>query len=207
MQSTSGDGPAEWLARIEEDRQRTRAAIEPDPRLIYGAWGSAWLLGFLVLWSSTGAGPLALATIPAAIVFTLCMGAAIVFTAVHTARRVAGVRGASSRVGAMYGWAWALSFAGLAMVMTGAARSGMSEATGAVLWTGASGLLVGTLYLAGGALWQDRVQYGLGLWVLATSAASAVVGYPTVYLVMALAGGGGFLIAALAFSVRLGRSR
>jgi hypothetical protein len=71
-----------------------------------------------------------------------------------------------------------------------------------VLWSAGSGLVVGILYLVGGALWQDRVQYGLGAWILAASAAGALAGSPAVYLVMSLAGGGGFLLAAAWFAVR-----
>src|SRR5688500_3878359 len=62
----------------------------------------------------------------------------------------------------MYGWAWLLAFACLTAVMNGVYRAGTPDETIGLLWSALSGLVVGTLYLAGGALWQDRVQYGLG---------------------------------------------
>src|SRR5688500_14167149 len=38
------------LAGVEKDRASAAAAIEPDPRLVYGVWGTAWLLGFGLLY-------------------------------------------------------------------------------------------------------------------------------------------------------------
>lgn len=207
MSDHHGDGPADWLARVEAEQQRTRTAIEPDVRLIYGVWGAAWLLGFLVLWYAAADGAVDVSMPLAGVVFALCLAAAMGVTAVHVARRGAGVRGVSSRTGAMYGWSWLLGFVALAAVMAGAHRSGLPGDTASLLWAVLSGLVVGTLYLAGGALWQDRVQFGLGLWILAANALGAQAGYPGVYLVMSLAGGGGFLTAAGFFLLRGKRAR
>ena len=46
-----GADPAGLLAMVEEERRRTVRAIVPDPRLIVGVWGVAWLLGFLLMWA------------------------------------------------------------------------------------------------------------------------------------------------------------
>lgn len=195
--------PSALLATIEVERDRASRELEPDPRLIYAVWGVAWLVGFLLWWAAARpAGPVDVPLGVAGALFAVCILTAMVTTGVHIGRRVAGVRGVSARVGAMYGWAWFLSFTTLFAVMSGAARQGVSEETGALLWSVLSGLVVGALYLAGGALWQDNTQYGLGVWILVSSAAGALAGYPGVYLVMALAGGGGFLLAALFFSLR-----
>ena len=86
--------------------------------------------------------------------------------------------------------------------MAGAERAGVSRDIIGLLRSAGAGLVVGLLYLAGGALWQDRVQYGLGLWILLASRAGALVGTPGIYLVMSLAGGGGFLLAAASHSLR-----
>ena len=45
----------------------------------------------------------------------------------------------------------------------------------------------------GGALWGSWVMYGVGLWTLLGAAASVYAGVPGNYLVLSLAGGGGFL--------------
>jgi hypothetical protein len=209
--STSDDpartsDPAVMLGLLERERSRTADALGPDPRLVYGSWGAAWLVGFLLLWSAARGGPLDLGLGQAGVLFGACLLGALLATVVHIGRRTAGVRGVSSRVGAMYGWAWLLAFACLTAVMTGAYRGGTPDETIGLLWSALSGLVVGTLYLAGGALWQDRVQYGLGLWILVASAAGSLAGYPGVYLTMAVCGGGGFLLAAAFFMVR-GRRR
>jgi hypothetical protein len=197
--------PDEMLALLEAERRRAAAALEPDIRLVYGVWGGAWLIGFGVLWLSAATrgtpGPLAAA------VFAVLMTGAMVVTVVHSVRRTAGVRGRSARVGAMYGWTWGLAFAALSVIMGSANRLGVGAEAVGVLWTALAGLLVGILYLIGGALWQDRVQYGLGIWVLGCSAAGAVVGFPGCYLVMGLAGGGGFAVAALLLGRRRRESR
>jgi hypothetical protein len=202
-----GADPAAMLDLLESERERASGALEPDARLIYGAWGSAWFVGFLLLWSAARSRPLDIPLRVAGALFAACLIGAVVTTVIHVVRRTAGVRGASSRVGAMYGWAWFLAFVTLNIVMVGLQRAGAPDATVGLLWSTLSGLVVGTLYLAGGALWQDRVQYGLGLWILVASAAGALAGYPGVYLTMAIFGGGGFLVAAAYFTVRAGRSR
>jgi hypothetical protein len=210
--SKSGDpagthAPEAMIGLLESEQVRTGQAIHLDPRLIYGPWGAAWLVGFLLMWSASRGGPLDLDLGQAGLLFAACMLGALVTTVVHIARRTAGVRGVSSRVGAMYGWAWPLAFACLALVMTGVYRSGAPDATIGLLWSTLSGLIVGTLYLTGGALWQDWVQYGLGLWILVASAVGSLTGYPGVHLTMAVCGGGGFLLAAVFFTARGRRGR
>ena len=43
---------AESLAIIQAQRTRVRDQVAPDPRLLFGAWGIAWFVGYLVLWAS-----------------------------------------------------------------------------------------------------------------------------------------------------------
>jgi hypothetical protein len=196
------DDPQVMLGLLENERVRAVQALEPDPRLIYGSWGAAWAVGYLLMWSAARDAPLDLPLGVAGALFAACLTSAVVATIVHVVRRSAGIRGVSSRMGAMYGWAWFLAFACLTVVMTGVDRAGVADETIGLLWSVLSGLLVGTLYLAGGALWQDRIQYGLGLWVLVASAVGSLAGYPGVYLAMAVCGGGGFLVAAAYFAAR-----
>lgn len=198
--------PHEALAMLETERSRTRRRLEPDVRLLYGVWGTAWLAGFLVLWaSSSGRGPLVLPPTAAGTTFAALIAVAVVVTGVHSARRLTGVRGTSSTQGAMYGWAWLLGFGCVGSLFASAAGAGASAELMGVLSPALSGLVVGLLYLAGGAMWQDRAQYSLGVWILVTSAVAALAGHPTNLLVMGLLGGGGFLVAALVAAVR-GRS-
>jgi hypothetical protein len=199
----TGSDPADMLELAERERRRTARAIEPDARLIYGVWGVAWLVGNLLMWSAAHGGVTWGLAGP---VFAVLLVAAMVTTMVHVGRRVAGVRGLSSRQGAMHGWTWFLGFSALTLVMAGVIRAGASDELIGLLWSVLAGLVVGLAYLAGGTMWQDRTQFGLGVWILVSSAAGSLAGYPGVYLAMGLCGGGGFLIAAAYLIVRSRRS-
>jgi len=107
----------------------------------------------------------------------------------------------------MYGWSWAIGFCALGVVNTGVTRLGLPNDAVTLLWSGSSLLLVGVLYLGGGALFQDRFQYGLGVWMLLSGAGSVFAGVPGNFAVVALAGGGGLLLAAGYFALRPPRPR
>ena len=64
-------------------------------------------------------------------------------------------------------------------------------------------LVVGLLYLAGGALWNHVPQYVVGVWVLISAVVSVLVGYPANFLVLALLGGG-FIVLGLWMHLRAG---
>ncbi|MGX9887973.1 hypothetical protein [Streptomyces sp. NPDC002276] len=55
---------------------------------------------------------------------------------------------------------------------------------------GLAWLVVGLLYLAGGAVCRDRLPYVLGTWLALTSSAALFLHGATLYWVLALAGGG-----------------
>ncbi|MCK9793877.1 hypothetical protein M1843_08985 [Isoptericola sp. 4D.3] len=196
---------ADSLRLIREQQDRARSALEPDARALYGAWGVAWLVGYLVLWTS-GRGqeqPEAWAYW----VFGGALAAAVVFTMVHTMRRTAGTRGVSARTGAMYGWAWMLGFLTLGVLLGGLARAGAGTEVMGLASNGGACLVVGLLYLAGAAAFGDRNLFVLGAWILLVAGAATLVGLPGTYLVMALAGGGGFLVMAGVEQLRVVRGR
>ncbi len=70
------------------------------------------------------------------------------------------------------------------------------------MWSGSLLVLVGVLFLAGATLHRDRVQYGLGAWMLLTGAGSVFAGVPGNFAVLSLAGGGGLLAAAGYFTLQ-----
>jgi hypothetical protein len=201
---TDGDDapdPAAAQALIAEQHARVVAATGVDARLLFGAWGAAWLVGFTALWLALREGAV-LPTGTGYVVFAVALTLAAVVTAVHVARRSSGVRGGSAIQGAMYGWAWFLSFVGVFALGAGLNRLDAPGLVVAHVQTVTSALLVGALYMAGGALWADRAQFALGAWIAVVTAVGAVVGPPHTLLVMALAGGGGMLAAAAADHVR-----
>jgi hypothetical protein len=202
------------LRLIHEQQERARAATEPDGRALYGAWGVAWLVGYLCLWTSSrrtadgAAGGVHGQPEPWAFaVFGGALTAAMVFTVVHTVTRTAGTRGATARTGAMYGWAWFLGFLAVAFVQGGLARAGASPEVMGLASNATACLVVGLLYLAGGMVFGEARLYVLGVWVLLAAAVASFVGIPLTYLVMALAGGGGFLLLAALEQVLRSRRR
>ncbi len=198
--------PALGAAIVAEQRARVRERTDVDARLIFGAWSVAWFAGFGVM-GLESTGTVDLPREAAAATFGVLLLAAGVVTAVHIGVRSAGVRGTSSLQGAMYGWAWALGFAGITTLGFTLAREGVDGEVMGTVMTIASTTLVAGLYMAGGAVWADRVQFSLGAWVGLTTIVAAVIGYPTMHLVMAVAGGGGMLVAALVDHLRRRRLR
>lgn len=193
------------LRLIDDQQERTRETIEPDARLLYLAWGLAWLIGYLAMWftSRDGSEP----AIWAGWTLTLTIAAAIAFTMVHSIRCSIGIRGVSARAGAMYGWGWMLGFLTMGAILTGLIRAGVDGAVIGVAANGVACLIVGLMYLGGGIAFQDNGLYALGVWMLVTAAVATVVGLPGTNLVMALLGGGGFLAMGAVTTVLQARRR
>ncbi|MFC8801216.1 hypothetical protein ACFT2C_26080 [Promicromonospora sp. NPDC057138] len=201
----AGLDPAETLRMIQRQQQAARDAVEPDGRLLFGAWGLAWLIGYLTMWFSARA-----TGHPegwAGWVLAGCIVGAVGFTIVHSVTRTAGLRGTSSRVGAMYGWAWFLGFTVFGVMLGAMGDAGASYEVMAIAANGFACVVVGLMYLAGGMLFEEARMYALGAWMLVTAGLAAFAGMPNVYLVMAVAGGGGFLVMAAVEQVVRGRRR
>lgn len=197
--------PTEQLRLIAHQEARTRRALTVDGRFLFGAWGIAWFVGFAVMWLATPlreGGPwVAIPGIVVGVLFFLLLVAAGIVTAVHSVRAGRGLAGPSNRVGAMYGWGWFLGFAMLPCIVLSAERLGASPEALALLWPALSGLIVGLLYVGGAAAFDDPLQFAIGAWLIVTTGAGCLLGLPGLYLVMCLAGGGGFLAAAAWFAL------
>jgi hypothetical protein len=202
---TARQAAADSLRLIREQQDRARAALEPDGRAIYGAWGVAWLVGYLVLWWSAQGRE---QPEPWAYwVYAAALAAAVVVTMVTSISRAAGTRGVSARAGAMYGWSWLLGFLTFSAFLGGLARAGADGEVMGLASNGGACLVVGLLYLGGSVAFGDRNLFVLGAWILLVAAAATLAGLPLAYLVMAFAGGGGFLVMAVVEHLRLLRRR
>jgi hypothetical protein len=69
-----------------------------------------------------------------------------------------------------------------------------------------TGLAVGLLYLGEGAARRNVLHYGLGSWLALISTAALFLGTPGLFWVLAIAGGGGYLIATFLERRRLATS-
>ena len=193
--------PAEMLALAEHEQSQAARQLTPDDRLLYGVWGGVWSVGFLGLWLTAGDDPRIDARTAAGWLFAILMVAALAATVWHTVRRVAGVRGTSQTVGRRYGMAWGVGFVTYPMFLQNLVDAGGTEQTTEVFAALMPCFIVGMLYMAGGAAWNDALQFRLGVWITLTTGVAAVVGRPDHLLVMALGGGGGLLVGA-AFATR-----
>lgn len=192
---------AESLAVIERQRAQVGKQLDVNPVVLYTIWGTTWVLGFGALALSTS-GTIRIPDWVAGLTFGVLLVLAMVLTGWHIARATRGIRGTSAQTGAMYGWTWALGFLAMGAINTGLVRMGLTDEQTALLWPATSLLIVGVLYLASGAMWRDWLQFGLGAWVLVTDAVSVFAGVPGNNVVLAVAGGGGFLVAAAGFALQ-----
>lgn len=196
--------PAESLRIIEAQAAKVRSR-EPDARLIFGLWGVAWLVGYLALYltasgrigGQTGSDAAPTPATWAFILFAICIVGAMVTTIIYSIRANDGVVGASATFGAMYGWTWCLGFLGMATILGGLSKAGADDTVVALAANALSCLVVGVLYLAGGAFWRDRGQYIIGIWILLVGVGSIYAGLPNAYFLMAVLGGGGFFAGAV----------
>lgn len=204
--------PAEGLRIIAAQAARVRAR-EADSRIVFALWGAAWLVGYLPLYL-TASGRLGTPDvvegidIPAPwafVVFGCSILAAMAGTIVYTMRASAGIRGMSTSTGVMFGWSWCIAFVGMGLVLGGLGRAGASTEIMLLASNAMACLIVGILYLGCGAFTNDRPLYAIGVWVILVAAVAASVGIPETYLVMAVLGGGGFLVGVLVEHLRRGR--
>ncbi len=198
--------PEQSLALIEAQRSRVEAQTDVNPVVLYGVWGVAWLLGF-GLWALTenDADGSRLLDIPRGVVgatFGVLIVSAMAVTMWHSIRASRGLRGEEQLRGAMYGWCWTLAFGALFVVMLGIDRAGAPQELTNLLWPLLSCLLVGVMQMMGGAVWKDVYLFGIGVWILVCTGIGGFLGLPGFNVVMALAGGGGFLVMAAWFTLR-----
>ncbi|MFB7893480.1 hypothetical protein ACFC1I_14855 [Microbacterium sp. NPDC056044] len=188
---------------MQSQRRSTQSRLVRGYTVLLIVWAAAWAIGFGALWFGDGVG--GVDVIPAPIswtVFGVCILGAIVWSIVTGIRSGAsGIRGRSRLQGMLYGWSWTISMIGTWLLLMGVQRAGLSPEAAALLYPGAFVLMVGVLYLAGGALWRSPVQYALGIVMIAVVVIATFVGDPYHYLVYATAGP----LAMIVVAVLMGR--
>ncbi|WP_262106865.1 hypothetical protein [Arthrobacter sp. Marseille-P9274] len=189
------------LRLVNDAETRARRELYGDDAMVYLIWGLAWLVGYGGLHGARF-GWLPLAPEQAMLIFGACILVALVSTVVIITRQSRGIRGHSSFLGAVYGGGWALGF------MTMGALGGVVVAMTDDYWlrsmafNGIAILIVGLMYMAGGAMFNDRNQAVLGVWFLVVNIVSLLAGPVHFLTVLAVLGPAGFFAAALAGTVR-----
>ncbi|GAB3948283.1 hypothetical protein GCM10027614_45070 [Micromonospora vulcania] len=159
--------------------------------------GVAWLVGFglfFLRFSPDGRVLLRLPDwLPLTVLFVLLAAAAAV-QAVAGARAYGQVSGDSARRGRWYGCAWALGSVTVYAVL-GRVSGHLPHDLAGLLWSATAVGLTGALHMAGGAIWLDRDLFRLGVWISVINLAGTFAGPGWHALVIAIAGGGGILVA------------
>lgn len=196
--------PAETLRVIEQQRAAAVRQLKPHPLMFHGPWGTAWLLGFGLLFLRFGPDGRVFVPMPEWVplvsLFVLLLGAAVV-SGVWTGRTFRHVHGRSSVQGTMYGFAWAIAFT--AMGVTISRFSGLlADPQVGLLWATVAVGLTGALHMAGGAIWEDRKLFTLGAWITIVNVVGTVLGPGWQALIISLAGGGVMLALGFASWIR-----
>jgi len=200
MASTDDDLPpadaAESLRLIERERAKTEASITPDPRGFTWQWGFAWLIGFGAFFLRYGPDNRTFVDLPdwlpLTLLLVLFLGAGV-FTGWFGFRIRRAISGPSNRQGAMYGIAWSVAYAGMSVVIS-TTNGLLPDAKAAMLWAGVMVALTGAMHMAGGAIYNDRNLFLLGVWTSVVNVAGILAGPGWHALLLAVLGGGGMLL-------------
>lgn len=185
--------PEEMLKLIEQQQSAALKRFLPDPLLLYVPWGVAWILGFgayFLIYGFDGTGYVSLPWEFALAVSTggQLIALALLIYAVH--RAGAHIRGQSGQRGAMYGTAWFVGMCSVGMIGSHFAPQ-LAKAETGLLFSAFSMLVVGVLYMAGGALYGVWPQFFLGVWTSVINIVGAALGVGWHPLLMATLVGGG----------------
>ncbi|MYW90778.1 ABC transporter permease [Amycolatopsis rubida] len=174
-----------------------RSPGEVDSRVTYVSFAAAYILGHGTAAVSKGPDPLVAMPgwVPLAVLGTgLVVGSVNAGIAATRARR--GAPAPDARSGQLLGISWISAFVGVFLAVTGLTTSlGMPQLQD-ILWPTVAGFVVGLLYLGEGAARRNLLHYGLGTWLTLISTAALFLGVPALLWVLAVAGGGGFAVAA-----------
>ncbi|HTN87096.1 MAG TPA: ABC transporter permease [Sorangium sp.] len=181
-----------------EDAITTHLSGEVDNRATYISFGLAYVLGHGAAALSKGASPLL--DLPGWVP-TVLLGSGLAVGTVHaTIAATRAQRGASrsdALSGKLLGASWVSAFTALFLAVTGLAYTLDLPDLQTMLWPTGSGLIVGLIYLAEGAVRRNLLHYGLGTWLALISTAALFLGTPGLFWVLAIAGGGGYAVASV----------
>lgn len=180
---------------------RARPAGRPhevDNRAAYLSFGLAYVLGHGAAAASQGDAPLLdlPGWLPTALLGT-GLTAGIVQSTAAALRAQRGAAAPEVLSGRLLGAAWIAAFTALFLAITGLTSVLDLPELPSVLWPAGSGLVVGLLYLAEGAVRRNVLHYALGVWLALTSTAALSFDTPGLYGVLAVAGGGAYALATV----------
>ena len=174
------------------------------------SWGVAFVLGFGALWL-TGGGVRASAFPVGLVVCGVAMVGALVVSSVVGARMGRGLRqtGEVEWAGPVFGLAWPVGILGLVLLGVGLVVNGMNSSLLWLFLPTSLVLFIGIMYVIAGGIWPNWQTIAMGGWFVVVAVAAPFAGVGAHFLVLAVAGGGMFLLGALytgLWIVRQGRT-
>jgi len=192
--------PAAMLALLEDQQQDVQRKLARYVPAILLAWGVAWLFGFGALWAIEGAKPAFAIPLPVSVgIFVGLMVIAVIVSAVAGNRSQRGIRSspAARFTGTVYGITGSAGFFAIFVFAAALDANGMDQQLMNIYYPSATGLFIGLMYIIAGAIWHAIPAIWMGAWIGLVALVAPFFGYPTNYLVFAVAGGGVFLVGAL----------
>jgi len=192
--------PAAALDLVDRQQEEIERRMVAGLPLILGSWGVAWGVGFTMLWLIDGLAPGFRMPLPIAVVtFIVLMAGALAVSGIVGARMGRGIRGgaAAAWTGTVFGLAWPIGFIALLALGNALIVNGMPPELANIYYPTASVMLVGFMYILAGGIWQNWQSIAMGGWILLVACVAPFFGYPTHYLVFAIAGGGVFLVGTV----------
>jgi hypothetical protein len=182
--------PARMFELMQSTRRDTQRKLDRIYAGLLFVWAGAWFIGFGALWFAEGVGgvPVIAAGVAWAI-FGVMIASGIAWSIVSGIRSASsGIHGRSRLQGALYGYSWMISMVGAWLITIGLRRSGLSEQTANLLYPALFILMVGVMYLAGGAVWRSPALYALGVAMVVVASVATFIGSPWHFLIYATAG-------------------
>ncbi|GLY52381.1 ABC transporter permease [Lentzea sp. NBRC 102530] len=177
-------------------RATTVASAEVDNRVAYLGFAFAYVFGHGAALLSKSGAVLMPSWLPIALLATgLIAGTAFAMSSSLRAQKAA--TEARRRAEKLVGTAWITGFAALALAVTGLSTVFDQPELQTVLWPAGSTIVVGLIYIAEGAIRGNALHHNLGTWLMLVAAATLFVPGAGFFGVLAVLGGGAYLVAAL----------
>jgi hypothetical protein len=202
--------PAAMLELMQAQQRSVTAQMGSFVGAITATWGLAWLFGFGALWLIDGLRPsFGIPLVVAAWIFGLLVAIAIVISIVLGVRNTHGIRStpSSAFTGAVYGSTWSVSMVALYVFGVGLISNGMSPALANIYFPSAFVLMTGVLFMVSGAIWHAIPALISGIWLVIVAVVAPFFSSPGHLLFLAIAGGGAFLVLAIASEIYSRRVR
>jgi len=207
------DGPAPdprtMHALMEDQRQVAVDAQTAFVWIMEVVWGVAWILGYTALWLIDGSDVVSLPLPVAVGIFAGLIGVGVVVSIVLGIRGSVGMAstGEARWQGRVYGISWSVGMFSVYVLGIGLALNDAPSRLLSIFYPSGFSFVAGMMLLSTAALFHSRASLLLGSILVVAALAAPFAGYPGNYLVMAVVGGGAYLVTGIVAAVRAARAR